>query len=225
MLSDEHQIGSRLHIDRTVLAREAREFTESYIVEDAVLSAARARGIELGLTPIQPGGGAALRILAAATRAKAVVEVGTGSGVSGVWLLRGMRTDGVLTTMDAEAEHQRYARQAFLEAGFTPGRTRLITGRALSVLPRLADAAYDLVFIDGEKIEYPQYLEQAQRLLRPGGAVAIDNALWGGRLFDTSVHDAETMAVRETVKRLRGEEDWIPALLPVGDGLLVAVKR
>ncbi|WP_026212368.1 O-methyltransferase [Longispora albida] len=193
--------------------------------EDSVLAKARARGSELGLTPIQPGGGSALRALAAATHAKAVVEIGTGTGVSGLWLLRGMRPDGVLTTMDAEAEHQRYARQAFLEAGFPPGRARLITGRALEVLPRLADAAYDLVFVDGEKYEYPQYVAEAQRLLRPGGVLALDNALWGGRVLDPAARDSETLAVRETVKWLREAPDWIPALLPVGDGLLVAVKR
>ncbi|MGY0230484.1 O-methyltransferase [Longispora urticae] len=207
-----------------MLAREAREFAESYVVEDAVLAAARARGTELGLTPILPGGGAALRALAAAAHAKAVVEIGTGTGVSGVWLLRGMRPDGVLTTMDAEAEHQRYARQAFLEAGFASGRTRLITGRALDVLPRLADAAYDLVFVDGEKSEYPQYADEAARLLRPGGVLALDNALWGGRVLDPAARDVETVAVRETVKWLRESNEWISALLPVGDGLLVAVK-
>jgi predicted O-methyltransferase YrrM len=136
-----------------------------------------------------------------------------------------MRPDGVLTTMDAEAEHQRYARQTFLEAGFPSGRTRLITGRALDVLPRLADAAYDLVFVDGEKSEYSQYVDEARRLLRPGGVLALDNALWGGQVLNPTARDPETIAIRETVKRIREAEDWIPALLPVGDGLLVAVKR
>ncbi|MGI8901329.1 MAG: O-methyltransferase, partial [Nocardioides sp.] len=126
--------------------------------------------------PIGSGGGAALRFLAAVTEARAVVEIGTGTGVSGVWLLRGMRPDGVLTTVDTEAEHQRLAKQAFTEAGVATQRVRLIPGAALEVLPRLTDGHYDLVFADGDKHEYSAYLGEAMRLLKPGGIVAFDNA-------------------------------------------------
>jgi len=82
--------------------------------------------------------GATLRFIAAAIGARAVVEIGTGCGTSGIWLLRGMRTGSVLTSVDTEPEHHRLARAAFMAAGFPAGRYRLITGRALEVLPRLA---------------------------------------------------------------------------------------
>jgi len=215
----------RCAIDRSLLAAEIREFTESYVAEDNILLAARARAAELGILPIDPGSGAALRLLAGATGARAVVEVGTGTGVSGLWLLRGMRPDGILTTMDIEPEHQRLARLAFTEAGFPSSRTRLITGRALEVLPRLADAAYDLVFIHSEKAEYPQMLTEAQRLLRPGGVVALDNALGSGRVIDPAARDPESVALREVVRELRDSDEWLPALLPLGGGLLCAVKK
>lgn len=208
-----------------MFARQSRDFSESYVAEDAVLGTARARGAEVGITPVEPGTGAALRLLAAAANARAVVEVGTGTGVSGLWLLRGMRPDGILTTMDKEAEHQRYARQTFTEAGFPAGRTRIIAGRALDVLPRLADGAYDLVFVAGEKAEYSAYVAEALRLLRPGGVLALDHALLGGKVPDPAARDAEAVAVREAVKALRDADEWIPALLPAGDGLLAAVKR
>ena len=123
-----------------------------------MLTAARARADEVGVVPIGTGGGAMLRFLAAAIEARAVVEIGTGTGVSGVWMLRGMRADGVLTTVDLEAEHQRLAKQAFTEAGVAPQRVRLIPGAALDVLPRLTDGHYDLVFCDGDKTEYADYL-------------------------------------------------------------------
>ncbi len=153
--------------------------------------------------PIAVTGGATLRFLAAAIGARAVVEIGTGCGVSGLWLLRGMLPDGVLTSVDVEPEHQQLARQAFGEAGFAANRYRLIGGRALDVLPRLTDGGYDLVFCDGDKQEYPDYLSAALRLLRPGGIVTFDNALWQGRVADSGYQDEDTTAIREVCDRLR----------------------
>jgi predicted O-methyltransferase YrrM len=195
------------------------------VAEDAVLAAARAQAGEVGLTPVGPAAGAALRFIAAASNAKAVVEVGTGTGVGSVWLLRGMRSDGVLTTIDIEGEHQRVARRIFAEAGFAPSRTRIITGRALDVLPRLADGVYDLVFVDHDASEYAPAVNAAARLLRPGGVLVLGAALADGKVADPAARDPETVALREVVKSLREADEWIPALLPTGDGLLCAVKR
>jgi predicted O-methyltransferase YrrM len=187
-----------------------------------VLGHARARAGEVGVAPIGPGGGAALRFLAAVIEARNVVEVGTGTGVSGLWLLRGMRPDGVLTTVDTEAEHQRLARATFTEAGVPSQRARLINGAALDVLPRLTDGHYDLVFCDGDKREYSDYLHEAVRLLRPGGVVAFDNALWHDRVADPAQRDPETVAIRELGREIAEREDLVPLLLPMSDGLLVA---
>ncbi|MFZ1286963.1 MAG: O-methyltransferase, partial [Candidatus Phosphoribacter sp.] len=157
--------------------------------------------------------------------ARAVVEVGTGAGVSGLWLLAGMPPDGVLTTIDVEAEHQRAAREAFADAGIAHQRTRVILGRALDVLARMTDAAYDLAFIDGDKDEYPAYVHEARRLLRPGGVLAIDNMLWHGQVADPAARDERTRILRDLGKALRDSEEFTTVMLPVGDGLLVAVKR
>jgi predicted O-methyltransferase YrrM len=166
-----------------------------------------------------------LRFLAASLGARVVAEIGTGTGVSGVWMLRGMRPDGVLTTVDVEPENQRLAKATFAAAGFAGGRARFIGGHALDVLPKLADGGYDLVFCDGDKHEYPQYLAEALRLLRVGGVVVFDNALWHDRVADASYRDAETLAVREVCRTVREHESLTPVLLPLGDGLLCAVKR
>ncbi|WP_445258264.1 O-methyltransferase [Nocardioides aurantiacus] len=192
--------------------------------EDAVLAGARARAEEVGVTAVGQGVGAALGFLASLLEARSVVEIGTGTGVSGLWLLRGMRPDGVLTTVDTEAEHQRLAKQGFTEAGIASQRVRLIPGAALDVLPRLTDGHYDLVFCDGDKQEYADYLTEAVRLLRPGGVVAFDNALWHDRVADPSQRDPETVAVRELGRTVLEHDALVPALLPVGDGLLVAKK-
>lgn len=175
--------------------------------------------------PIGPGGGATLRFLAASLTAGHVVEIGTGTGVSSVWLLRGMADGGVLTSVDVEGECQRLARQTLTEAGYPVNRARLITGTALQVLPRLADGSYDLVFCDGDKNEYGDYLREALRLLRPGGVVAFDNALWNDRVADPAQRDPETVAIRELGRSMRDDDRLVPVLLPVGDGLLCAVKR
>ena len=186
-------------------------YAEEFVAEDQVLVNARGRAAEVGISPIGTGGGAALRFLAAVTEARAVVEIGTGTGVSGTWLLRGMRSDGVLTTVDTEA-------------GIPTQRARLINGSALDVLPRLTDGHYDLVFCDGDKLEYSDYLTEALRLLKPGGVVAFDNALWHDRVADPAQRDPETVAIRELGAAVRDHEMLLPMLLPVGDGLLVAKK-
>jgi len=183
---------------------------------------ARARGSELGCTPVLPGVGAALRMLAAALPARAVVEIGTGAGVSGLWLLGGMPADGILTTIDLETEHQRAARDAFSAAGFAHQRTRVIAGRALEVLPRMTDGAYDLVVVDADREAYPDYVEQAARLLRHGGTLVLT---WSDREADPANRDAETRTLREVGRSIRDGDDFVSALLPVGEGLLVAVKR
>jgi predicted O-methyltransferase YrrM len=190
-----------------------------------VLGAAREAAAELGVSVVSPGAAAALRLLAAISNAKAVVEVGTGTGVSGAWLLRGMRADGVLTTIDFESEHQRIARRVFAAAGYPPSRTRIITGRALDVLPRLADRAYDMIFIDHDATEYAAGVEAATRLLRPGGTLVIGAALAGGRVTDPAIRDPETVTLREVVKALRDADEWTPALLPIGQGLLCAARN
>ena len=157
--------------------------------------------------------------------ARAVVEIGTGTGVSGLWLLRGMRSDGVLTTVDIEAEHQRLASESFTEAGIPPQRARTIAGAALDVLPRLTDGHYDLVFCDGDKAEYAAYLTEALRLLRPGGVVAFDNALWHDRVADPAQRDEETVGDPRPRQGDRGRATtWCRCCCPVGDGLLVAKK-
>ncbi|WP_263731847.1 O-methyltransferase [Cellulomonas sp. SG140] len=200
-------------------------YCEEFVPEDDVLRRARERADQLGCTPVLPGTGAALQVLAAASRARAVVEIGTGAGVSALYLLRGMPADGVLTTIDVEVENQRAAKEAFAEEGVRPTRTRTISGRALDVLPRLTDGAYDLVLVDADKESYPAYVEQAVRLLRSGGVLAVDNALWHDRVADPARRDETTTIVREVGRTVRDDARLISTLLPSGDGLLVAVRR
>lgn len=199
-------------------------YVEESVVEDEILISARERSTELGAVPVPPSVGALLSMYAQLLDAKAVVEVGTGAGISGLWLLDGMREDGTLTTIDSEPEHQRAAKEAFRAAEILPARTRLINGRALDVLPRLADGAYDLVFIDAAPLEHPQYVTQAVRLLRAGGAILLHNALLGGRVPDAAQRDPATQAVRAATRAIAEDPELTSVLIPVGDGLLCASR-
>jgi predicted O-methyltransferase YrrM len=198
------------------------DFVEGYVGEDEVLGAARGRAAEVGCRAVGPGAGATLRLLATTVAARAVVEVGTGTGVSGLWLLRSLGSSGVLTSIDTESEHQQLAKQTFADASIPPGRFRLINGRAADVLPRLADGSYDMVFVDADPASYSVYLTQALRLLRAGGVLVINNALADGRTADPVARDPEAVALRGIATAVRDDDRLAAALLPVGDGLLVA---
>lgn len=200
-------------------------YAEDYQTPDDALLRAVDRAAELGCSTISPGTGAVLRLVASALRATAVVEVGTGAGVAALWLLRGMAPDGVLTTIDPEAEHQRAAKDAFAEAGVRPARTRPITGRPADVLPRLTDGAYDVVLVDGDAADLADHVDQAARLLRPGGVLAVPHALGDDRVPDPARRDEVTTALREVLRAVRDDERFVPALLPSGDGLLLAARR
>jgi predicted O-methyltransferase YrrM len=197
---------------------------EGSISEDAILSGARERAIDIGAGAVTPAVGALLSLLAKLSGGKAVAEVGTGVGVSGLWLLSGMSSDGVLTTIDIEPEYQRLAKKAFSEAGIGPSRTRLIGGRAQEVLTRLADDSYDLVFIDADPIDQPDYVVEGVRLLRSGGVIVVHRAALGGRAGDPAAGDADVSAVREAARLIAEDERLTPALVPLGDGLLAAVR-
>jgi predicted O-methyltransferase YrrM len=203
----------------------SRSYAEFFIPESEAASAARARAADLGCTPVGAGAATALTFLAAAVGARTAVEIGTGAGVSGLALFAGMADDGILTSIDIEAENQRAAKQAFNEAGIAAGRARLINGRALEVLPRLTDGAYDLVLVDAAKNEYDQYVPEAIRLLRVGGILAVDNALWHDKVADPTQRDADTVVLREVGRMVREDERLVPVMIPLGDGLLAAVKR
>jgi predicted O-methyltransferase YrrM len=197
----------RATVPRKEAAITPAALTEGYLPPDPVLLHAMSWAAELGVGAVTPGAGAVLRLLAAAVRIRTAVEIGTGTGVSGLWLLRGAPPDAVLTSIDVEAELQAMARQAFAAAGFPTGRARLIAGVAADVLPRLADGGYDLVFVDVPEAE--SCVDAAHRLLRDGGLLVVNDAY----------------AAADLVLRFRDSADWLPAVIGAGTGLLCAVKR
>jgi predicted O-methyltransferase YrrM len=201
-------------------------YADRFAVESPEMEAARSRASLLaGSPPVQPAVGAALAVLAAGVEARSVVSIGSGGGLAGLWLLRGMRTDGVLTALDGDPEQLRAARTAFAAAGVAAGRARLIFGTPAEVLPRLSPGAYDMVVCDGPPREYSEHLTALLDLVRVGGALTCHGLLEGGRIAERSARDPQTVAWREISRTVREDETLLSAVLPIGTGLLVATKR
>ncbi|RBY74867.1 methyltransferase [Geodermatophilus sp. TF02-6] len=206
--------------------KDGAAYADRFATETPALLAARSRASRLaGPTPVQPAVGATLAVLAAGAGARTVVSIGSGGGVAGLWLLRGMRPDGVLTALDGDPEQLRAARRAFAEAGHPPGRTRVIFGTPAEVLPRLSPGAYDTVVCTSSPTEYAAHLDAVLALVRVGGTVVCHGLLQGGRIADRSARDEQTVTWRELVRTVREHEDLTSALLPIGAGLLVATRR
>lgn len=199
------------------------KYAEDIVVEPDEIVAARARSLELGIEALTPGMGAQLGVIAAATVATNIIEIGTGAGVSGLWMLRGAPR-ATLTSIDIEADHQQHARLAFADAKIPANRVRLITGRARDVLPRMNEDAYDLVLVDADPNSVIEYVEHGLRLARVGGSVVVAHALWRGHVADPAYRDDVVAGYRSLMREIAGSDAVISALSPVGDGLLQLTK-
>jgi len=192
--------------------------SQNFIPEDTHLTNARNKSKELGLNPIGQGAGALLRFLASTIDASNVVEIGTGTGVSGLWLLRGMNSAGVLTSIDSDAERQRAAKEIFSSAVIPSNKIRLIAGRAIEVVDKLTSNAYDLMFINGDKLEYETLFDQSLRLLRPGGILVFHNVL-------SDSNAADNLAVIKVSEKIKDDSRLVSVMIPSGSGIIAASYR
>lgn len=198
-------------------------FAENFAHEDYFMQQARANGEEVGAADPTPGVGNFLKFAVQITKAKSVVEIGTGSGVGGLWLLSGMTSDGVLTTIDSEREHSKIARNIFEEADIASTRYRIITGKLIEVVGKLADSSYELIIIR-PALDLFDMVQESYRLLKPNGLLVIDQALSGGKVADPTQRDPESIARRDGIKVIKEDERWAASVLPIGAGVLVANK-
>lgn len=192
--------------------------------EDELLASLREEADRTGLPPISipPSTGGLLQLLARSIGARTILEVGTLGGYSAICLARALPEDGRLLTLEQNPEHAAFARRWIERAGLS-SRVEVREGTALDTLPSLDGEAFDLVFLDADKEPLPRYLDWALRLLRPGGMVVADNALWGGRVLDESVNDPATLALREFNRRLAADPRLTSTIIPMGDGVAVGL--
>ena len=200
------------------------KFAEDFVVESEHISEARRHSVELGVEAITPAMGAQLAVVCAAMDAKSIIEVGTGVGISGLWMLSGA-PGATITSIDLEAEHQNWARRAFLDAGVPAKSARFITGQALEVLPRMNESSYDIVFIDADAASVIEYVEHGLRLVRAGGAVLVAHALWRDAVADPVKRGDSVAGYRSLLREISASDAVISSLSPVGDGVLQLIKK
>lgn len=192
--------------------------------DDAVLADLREAADREGLPPIAVSAatGRLLQVLLTAVRAERVLEVGTLGGYSAIWMARALPPTGRLISLEINEHHATFARRFVARAGLE-NQVDIRVGRALELLPAFDGERFDLVFLDADKEPLPTYLTWAIRLVRPGGLIVADNALWGGRVFDDAVDDEGTRGVREFNQRLSSDPRVRGTIVPVGDGVAIAV--
>jgi predicted O-methyltransferase YrrM len=207
-----------------VEARHFRYIAERTTAEDPFLAElkAAARAAELPSIWIASEQIAFLQILLRAANARRVVEVGTLAGVSAIGMARALPPGGRVDTIELDAKHAAFA-QKWIGRSDVADRITLHQGAGAEVLARLPAGEYDASFIDADKANYPVYLRESLRLVRPGGLILVDNALAFGRLF---ADDPD-----ESVRAVRSFNDLMPAtaglqsvIVPIGDGMWVGVR-
>jgi caffeoyl-CoA O-methyltransferase len=207
----------------------ARWAEEVYAPEDQLLRRVRQRSAEAGLPPIQVGpmDGLHLEVIARASGAKRAVEIGTLGGYSGVCLLRGMGPGSTLHTFELEFERAELARRTFEEADLGD-RVHVHVGRAMDRLREVERIGpFDLVFIDADKVSYPDYLTWAERHLRIGGVLLADNTFGFGHVHDLAYAGADAegiAALRRFNERLAKGGRFRATMLPTAEGLSFGVK-
>lgn len=190
-------------------------------VEDAARRRVREDSEREGLPRLDPKSAAFVDVLARGVGAHRVLEVGCCLGYSALWFADAVGADGTVETIEADEDLARRARANFAAAGVA-SRVRVHVGRALDVLPDL-EGPFDLAFLDADKREYTACLQHALRLVRPGGLVVADNALWGGKVADPAATDPDTEGIRAYLRAASSHPRLRTVVVPVGDGVAVSV--
>lgn len=197
--------------------------------EDEVLRNVKQKARDLDVPSITPEAGRALQWAAQVLGARRALELGTGTGYSGIWIARGLVPGGQLVTVEGDSERAQLASGHFQAAQLTKA-VEVVVGNCLDVVKTAKKNSLDLIFLDATKREYPDYLAAAERALRPGGVVAADNVFWQGRVFEHDPHattgaaDPDLAGILEFTRRIT-RAPWSSTILPFGDGLSLSLKQ
>jgi predicted O-methyltransferase YrrM len=212
------------------LSDEVRRYLISTsVTEPEVLARLREEtaGLPMAMMQISPEQGQFMALLVRMLRARRCLEVGTFTGYSALWVALALPSDGRLTACDVSAEWTSIGQRYWQEAGVA-GKIDLHLAPALETLDRLLAQGeqdhYDFAFIDADKENYWNYYERAVRLVRPGGLIAVDNTLWGGRVADAGDQSSTVSVIRDFNARLAQDRRVRVSMLPLGDGVTLIWK-
>lgn len=197
--------------------------------EPPLLAELRAETARMPMAQMQiaPEQGQFMALLVELLGARRALEIGTFTGYSSLWVALAM-PEGRLVACDISEEYTAVARRYWARAGVAQ-RIELRLGPALATLDRLfaegAAESFDFAFLDADKENYDGYYERVLRLLRPGGLLAVDNALWAGAVADPAKTDPDTLAIRGLNAKVRDDARVSASLVPIGDGLLLVRRR
>lgn len=196
-----------------------RELETRFAPEDDILRAAVARIVSANAPTMQisPLQGKLFQVLALTCGARKILEIGSMAGYSGIWLARALPNDGKLISLEVNPSYAEMARAAFADARLSE-RAEVHVGAALDLLPTLtAEAPFDMVFIDADKVNNPHYLDWALRLTRPGSLIIADNIVRAGRAFMTPPPDESSTGVAAYTQRILAHPNLVSVALPWDD--------
>jgi len=167
-----------------------------------------------------------LEIIVKTSKAKSCLEIGRFTGLSTLYMARGLPSDGKIFTVDNSDEFLQLAQKYWEKDGLT-SKIKSIIGSGTDVMQSLIDRqhSFDLIFIDADKNNYPNYYELSLSLLPPNGIIIIDNMLWHGDVADTSINDSQTKTIRDLNKKINSDDRIEFSLLPLSDGLSFIRKK
>ncbi len=202
-----------------------RYLAEHTTPEDDFLRSVKREALANGMKPIwiAPEQGSLLQILLRLSGAREVIEVGTLAGYSAIWMARALPEDGRVHTIEVSSKHADFA-EKWIAGSDVASRIKLYRGAAKDILPKFKSGSADAVFLDADRMNYSLYFGHALRLVRTGGLVMADNAFVHGKLLDKTSRDADTRAMSDFNEMLSREPTLRSIIIPLGDGLWVAVK-
>jgi caffeoyl-CoA O-methyltransferase len=194
--------------------------------DDAFLKSLKAAAVEAGIPEIQiaPEQAALMQILLRASKAREVIEVGTLAGYSAIQMARALPEGGRVRTIELDPLHVKFAREWIAESD-VKDKVVVMEGKGAEVLATMADNGADAAFLDADKGNYPVYLEESLRIVKPGGLILVDNAFAFGQILDAKPTDREADAVKRFNEIMAREPRVQAVIVPIGDGLWVGVKR
>ena len=194
--------------------------------EDRLLVELKQAARKAGIPPIwiAPEQASLMQVLLRLAEVKRVVEVGTLAGYSAIAMARALPPNGRVDTIELSTKHADFAR-AWIARSDVAEKIEVHVGPGLAVLPRFASGCADAIFLDADKTNYPHYLEEALRIVRRGGMVLVDNAFAFGQLLDEQPTDREVGAIRAFNELMARCERLEKVIVPIGDGLWVAVVK